>query len=133
MKRKELTEKTGLDRETLKFYEKKGIILEPARDDSGYREYDLGSIERIEFTKMAKSAGFTLTEIKELLDLKNSGVSCRKGRDIALSKLEEVEEKMESLNKMKRVLNKFVDACNSNGEEGLKKRCHLNFDLVWRG
>jgi len=129
LRTKELQEKTGLDRETLRFYEKKGILLEPARTASGYRDYDEKAEQRIEFALMAKSAGFTLAEAKELLDLKEKGVSCKTGRDIAQSKLVELEEKMQSLKKMKKVLVKFVEACESNGGVGLKKKCHLSFDL----
>lgn len=127
MQTKDVIQLTGLDRETLRFYEKKGIVPEPKRTSSGYRNYNEEVIERIEFAKMAKEAGFTLSEIKELLDLKNSGVTCKTGRDMALSKMKELDEKMKSLRKMKKVLKHFVSDCESNGEIGLKKKCHLSF------
>jgi len=81
MQTKDIMKLTGLDRETLRFYEKKGIITIPNRTASGYRKYNDEVVERINFTLMAKEAGFTLGEIKELLDLKESGVSCKAGRD----------------------------------------------------
>ena len=69
MQTKDVIELTGLDRETIRFYEKKGIISKPARTDSGYRKYNEETISQINFTKMAKEAGFTLSEIKKLLNL----------------------------------------------------------------
>ena len=75
MQTKDIMKLTGLDRETLRFYEKKGIITIPNRTASGYRKYNDEVVERINFTLMAKEAGFTLGEIKELLDLKESGVT----------------------------------------------------------
>ncbi len=129
MQTKDVIELTGLDRETIRFYEKKGIISKPARTDSGYRKYNEETISRINFTIMAKEAGFTLSEIKKLLNLKESGVNCKTGRDIALEKMEEVDERMKSLRKMKKVLSKFVDECEASGGTGLKRKCHLSFDV----
>ena len=94
MQTKDIIELTGLDRETLRFYEKKGIISVPKRTTSGYRKYNEEVIERINFTLMAKEAGFTLSEIKELLNLKDSGVNCKTGRDMALDKMKELDERM---------------------------------------
>ena len=129
MQTKDVIELTGLDRETIRFYEKKGIISKPARTDSGYRKYNEETISQINFTKMAKEAGFTLSEIKKLLNLKESGVNCKTGRDIALEKMDEVDERMKSLRKMKKVLSKFVDECEASGGTGLKRKCHLSFDV----
>lgn len=129
MQTKDIINLTGLDRETLRFYEKKGIVSPVTRTASGYRKYNNEAIERISFTLMAKEAGFTLSEIKELLNLKESGVSCKTGRDIALGKMEEVDERMKALRKMKKVLNKFIVDCEESGGPGLKRKCHLSFDV----
>ncbi|MFT6068079.1 MAG: DNA-binding transcriptional MerR regulator [Bacteriovoracaceae bacterium] len=129
MQTKDITKLTGLDRETLRFYEKKGIIATPKRTSSGYREYSEEVIDRINFTLMAKEAGFTLSEIKELLNLKESGVNCKTGRDMALAKITEVDERMKSLRSMKKVLRKFVSDCEETGGTNLKKKCHLSFDV----
>tara|TARA_R110000868_G_scaffold117599_6_gene312168 strand:+ start:2775 stop:3179 length:405 start_codon:yes stop_codon:yes gene_type:complete len=129
MQTKDITKLTGLDRETLRFYEKKGIIAMPNRTSSGYREYSEEVIDRINFTLMAKEAGFTLSEIKELLNLKESGVSCKTGRDMALAKITELDERMKALRSMKKVLRKFVSDCEETGGANLKKQCHLSFDV----
>jgi MerR family mercuric resistance operon transcriptional regulator len=129
MQTKDIIELTGLDRETLRFYEKKGIISTPKRTNSGYRKYNEEVIDRINFTLMAKEAGFTLNEIKELLNLKESGVNCKTGRDMALVKMKEIDERMKSLRSMKKVLNTFVSDCEESGGPGLKNKCHLSFDV----
>jgi DNA-binding transcriptional MerR regulator len=129
MQTKDIIELTGLDRETLRFYEKKGIISTPKRTNSGYRKYNEEVIERINFTLMAKEAGFTLSEIKELLNLKESGMNCKTGRDMALEKMKEVDERIKSLRSMKKVLKIFVSDCEENGGPGLKNKCHLSFDM----
>jgi DNA-binding transcriptional MerR regulator len=129
MQTKDIIELTGLDRETLRFYEKKGIISKPKRANSGYRKYNEEVIERINFTLMAKEAGFTLSEIKELLNLKESGANCKDGRDMALEKMNEVDERMKSLRSMKKVLKTFVSDCEESGGPGLKKKCHLSFGV----
>ncbi|WP_372655440.1 MerR family transcriptional regulator [Halobacteriovorax sp.] len=129
MQTKDIIELTGLDRETLRFYEKKGIISTPKRTTAGYRKYSDEVIDRINFTLMAKEAGFTLSEIKELLNLKESGVNCKTGRDIALDKINEVDDRMKSLRNMKKVLKKFVSDCENTGGPGLKRKCHLSFDV----
>ena len=129
MQTKDIIELTGLDRETLRFYEKKGIISTPKRTTSGYRQYNDEVISRIKFTMMAKEAGFTLSEIKELLNLKESGISCKTGRDLALDKMKELDERMKSLRSMKKVLNKFVGDCEGSGGPGLKRKCHFSFDV----
>lgn len=129
MQTKDVIELTGLDRETIRFYEKKGIISKPARTDSGYRKYNDETISRINFTIIAKEAGFTLSEIKNLLNLKESEVNCKTGKDIALEKMEEVDQRIKSLRKMKKTLSKFVDECEASGGPGLKRKCHLSFEV----
>ena len=130
MRTKDVIEKSGIDRETLRFYEKKGLLPDTKRTDSGYRIYPEEVIQRIHFIKTAKSAGFTLSEITELVGLKQSGVTCKTGRDLAIKKRDELKEKIRAIKNMSRTLDLFIDACESRGEAGLKKKCHLSFDLL---
>ncbi len=130
MKTKDVLKKSGLDRETLRFYEKKGLLPKLTRTDSGYRVYPLETISRLSFIRTAKDAGFTLREIKELIDLKGRRVSCRTGRDMAIVKLLELDIKMMALKDMKKTLRNFVNACESKGEKGLDRPCHLSFDTI---
>lgn len=69
---------SGVGIETIRFYEREGLIPEPPRRDSGYRQYPPATIERVHFVKRAKDLGFTLAEIKELLNLSvNQGTTWR--------------------------------------------------------
>ena len=94
----QVAEKAGVNVETLRFYEKKGLIPEPLRTDSGYRQYPEETIDRIHFIKNAQKLGFTLKEIKELLSL-----SLKTKRQCQMVKMEidqkvlEVRVKMEKL------------------------------------
>lgn len=130
MKTKEVLEISGIDRETLRFYENKGLLPKMKRTDGGYRIFPEEIINRLRFIKTAKVAGFTLKEIKELVELKRKGVSCKIGRDLASKKRDELKSKMKALKKMKKVLDCFIEECEADGEEGLNRKCHLTFDML---
>ncbi len=129
MKMKELMQKTGLDRETIRFYESLGLISPTKRTINGYRIYNEESLIRFAFIKEAKNSGFTLAQITELLNFKDKRISCSKGRDIALSKIDELERNIQAMRSMKNRLLKFVAACESKGEKGLASPCSLSFEV----
>ena len=130
MKPKEIIQAAGIDRETLRFYETKGLLPKAKRTSSGSRDFPDSILDRLSFIKTSKDAGFTLREIKELIELKSKKVTCRNGRDIALRKRQEVLDKMKALREMKKILDCFVDACNEKGEKGLSRPCHFSFDTI---
>jgi len=112
----EVAKQTGVGVETIRFYERKGLIDEPPRKASGYRQYDGGIIKHLSFIRKAKTLGFTLTEIKELLSLKaEEGSDCEDVKLLAGEKLADIEQKLESLRRMKRILKKLVDQCPGKG------------------
>lgn len=130
MSPKQVTDATGIDRETLRFYEAKSLLPKAKRSSAGYRDYPVSIIDRIQFIKASKAAGFTLREIKDLIELKHKNSTCRTGRDFAIQKRQEIKNKMKALREMKKVLDYFIDSCNSNGEKGLNQKCHLSFDTI---
>tara|TARA_B100001248_G_C27398410_1_gene467598 strand:- start:4390 stop:4782 length:393 start_codon:yes stop_codon:yes gene_type:complete len=130
LRTKDILEKANIDRETLRFYETKGLLPKINRTDSGYRIYPEDTLNRIQFIKTAKGAGFTLKEIKELVQLKQKSATCRIGRDIAAKKRDEIKLKMKALKKMDKVLSSFIAACEDLGEAGLRRKCHLSFDKL---
>ena len=102
--------------ETVRYYEREGLLEEPARKPSGYRQYDEGVVKRIKFILQAKSLGFTLKEIKELLSLRNSGdADCSEFQSRAAKKIGEVEGKIQSLERIKNALEKISQACPGTG------------------
>lgn len=125
-----MSEATGVDRETLRFYESKGLLPKTRRTQSGYRIYPDTVLDRLCFIKNCKEAGFTLKEIKELIELKAKKVKCRIGRDIAMRKRQEVLNKIKSLREMKQILDCFIADCESKGEAGLNNACDLSFDTI---
>ena len=108
----QVARQAGVGVETVRFYEKNGLLEEPARRASGYREYDEQTVKLLRFIQRAKNLGFTLTEIKELLSLRaGSDQPCDDVRGRAEGKLKEIEEKVALLLRMKDVLGRLVSSC----------------------
>lgn len=128
MRTKDVMQKTGIDRETLRFYESRGLLPKASRSESGYRNYPEQTISRIEFIDKAKRAGFTLAEIKKLIDLQQMKGPCRSGRDTAIEKRLEIKTKIAALQDMDKILKKFIRECEKRGEAGLNLPCHFSFE-----
>jgi Hg(II)-responsive transcriptional regulator len=112
----EVAKLTGIGIETIRFYERKGLLDEPDRRPSGYRQYDESVVARLRFVRRSKELGFTLAEITELLGLWfDTDTKCCDVRKKARTKIEEIEEKVKTLNGMKRSLKKLTDQCQQRG------------------
>ena len=102
--------------ETIRFYEREGLIEEPPRRESGYRQYPSDTVDRVRFIKRAKELGFSLKEIKELLALRIApGTTCDQIKKRADAKVGDIEDKIRSLQRMKRALKKLTVACSGKG------------------
>jgi MerR family mercuric resistance operon transcriptional regulator len=112
----------GVGVETVRFYEKRGLLEEPARRASGYRDYDDGTVSRLRFIRRAKELGFSLHEIKDLLSLRCSERPCNDVQARAEAKIAEIEEKVAMLLRMKEVLGRLATSCC---EQGDKRRCPI--------
>lgn len=107
---------SGVGVETIRFYEREGLIPEPPRRDSGYRQYPPAIIDRVRFIKRAKDLGFTLAEIRELLNLRvGSKTTCADVKQKALEKMKEVDAKIADLKKIGEALNRLTDQCRGKG------------------
>ena len=112
----EMAQRAGVNIETVRYYERRGLIPRPARSESGYRLYSEDTINLIKFIRHAKELGFSLREIKELLSLRiGEGVSCAQVRGRAEAKIAEIEERIRSLKKMKNALVKLTKECSGKG------------------
>jgi Cu(I)-responsive transcriptional regulator len=119
----QVAKQTGVSVETVRFYERKGLIEEPARKDSGYRQFTDSDIKRLLFIQQAKTLGFSLMEIKELLSIRaDPATSSREIKSLASEKLESIEEKIKMLQRMKKTLKPLVDSCPG---EGPKNQCPI--------
>ena len=105
--------------ETIRFYERQGLLDEPPRGESGYREYAPETVKRLRFIRRAKELGFTLREIKELLTLRvMPGATCADVRRRAEAKRQDIAEKIRSLEKMDAALAKLSRSCRGKGPVG---------------
>jgi Hg(II)-responsive transcriptional regulator len=108
----EIAKKIGVNVETLRFYEKIKIMPQPKRMESRYRIYDELDLKRLLFIKRAKELGFTLKEIKELLNIKiESTATCGDVKHLAEHKLTDIEERIKDLKSIKNVIVKLVNQC----------------------
>ncbi len=111
-----LTKLGEVNIETIRFYERKGILPKPKRNSSGYRSYSDNDLKRLNFILMAKTHGFTLNEIKELLDLRVDPEStCEDVRVKAREKIAIVKIKIKELNRIKNALIKLEVSCHDRG------------------
>ena len=106
----------GLAIDTVRYYEREGLLEKPARTASGYRHYTTDAIARLRFIRQAKELGFSLHEIKELLSLRvTPGKSCADVKARAEAKIANVEQRIAQLSRMKRALEKLAAACAGRG------------------
>lgn len=102
--------------ETIRFYERKGLLAQPPQTYGGFREYSKEAIAKIRFIKRAKDLGFSLSEISELLTLEtNPNATCADVRHRAVGKISAIQERVNDLQRMKRALGRLVTSCNGNG------------------
>ena len=105
-----------VNRETIRYYEKQGLIPKPPRNASGYRQYPEDTIARVRFIKGAQGLGFALKEISELLDLRiDPHTTCADVKQRAENKAAEIDKKIKTLKKIKNTLSKLVKECNRKG------------------
>lgn len=108
----EVARAANVNIQTLRYYEKRGIIRPDRRKNSGFRLYGPDAIKALNFIKHAKDLGFTLVEIKELLDLRASSSSrCEKVRKKAQIKLNGIQEKLQLLKQMEKNLKSLIIKC----------------------
>jgi MerR family copper efflux transcriptional regulator len=111
-----IAQSAGVAIDTIRFYEREGLLPEPRRRPSGYREYDQGTVSRLRFIRRAKDLGFTLDEIRELLALsadRNEGVEGVRER--AAARLQAIDERIAELQRVRDGLSELVDACPGHG------------------
>jgi len=99
--------------ETVRFYEREGLIGRPSRRASGYRQYEPAVVTRLRFIRRAKELGFTLREIKELLELRLDPTStCADVKGRAQAKIEDIDSKLASLRRVRKALSRLLEACD---------------------
>jgi Hg(II)-responsive transcriptional regulator len=108
-----LAKQARVNRETVRYYERRRLLQRPSRSIAGYRVFSDDALKRLRFIRHAKMLGFSLEEIRELLALRVHSIdTCDRVRKRAQIKIAEVERKIEALQQIKRVLSGLVTACS---------------------
>ena len=107
-----LADEAGVNVETIRYYQRRGLMAEPDRPMSGHRRYDRDAIKRVRFIKRAQFLGFTLDEVGSLLEL-NEASACKETRDLAAHKLQVIDEKLADLNAMRKALQALLRQCHA--------------------
>ncbi len=115
----QLAKEASVNLETIRYYERRGLIPKPPRNASGYRQYSLEDIARTKFIKSAQALGFSLKEISEILSLRmEPGTTCGDIKARVEAKIDEVEQKIADLRQMRKALLKLVSKCTGKGPVG---------------
>ncbi|NJD20485.1 MAG: MerR family DNA-binding transcriptional regulator [Gemmatimonadetes bacterium] len=116
MKIGDLAEQSGVSVQTVRFYERGGLLPKPPRTRSGYRESGVHAVHRLRFIRRAKERGFTLTEVAELLDLRvDPHRTADDVRERALLKIRATQSKIRDLKRIQQALQRLVDRCEAHG------------------
>lgn len=107
--------KAGVNVETIRYYQRIGLVREPALPQGGVRRYPPETVERIRFIKRAQDLGFSLSEVAGLLRL-NDGMHCRDTRALAAKKLDLVEARIRDLSAVRRTLRQLISECDAGNE-----------------
>jgi MerR family mercuric resistance operon transcriptional regulator len=100
----------GVHVETLRYYQRLGLVAEPARPGNGFRRYGEDTVARLRFIRRSQELGFSLEETRNLLRLADGG-SCEATRRLAEAKLAAIEARLRDLQRMRRALAQLVSAC----------------------
>jgi MerR family mercuric resistance operon transcriptional regulator/MerR family gold-responsive transcriptional activator of gol and ges genes len=105
----------GVNIQTIRYYERRGLLAPPERSKSGYRQYSGDAVSRLRFIRHAQELGFSLNEVEELLGLRvaRAGAACDAVERSTRQKIERVKHKIASLQRMQRALERLAVACKS--------------------
>jgi MerR family transcriptional regulator, copper efflux regulator len=113
----QVASKAGVAPATVRYYEQRGLLARATRTESGYRQYGAETINRLRFIKEAQRIGFTLQDIRELLDLHSDGVeACPQVQSRATQKIEIIKDRIRELTKMQRLLESLITSCDASSD-----------------
>jgi len=126
----ELASKSGLSRDTIRFYEREALLPQPERTPAGYRLYSPDVVERLSFIKQAQTLGFSLTEIRELLDGYHDASECRYVASLLGHTIAELNQRLRAMHTLHALLSRYLSVCeqalaNGRAHEGCPVLCDL--------
>jgi MerR family transcriptional regulator, mercuric resistance operon regulatory protein len=112
MRTHEVAERAGVNAQTLRYYERRGLLPRPPRSAAGYRDYPVSSLGVLLFVKRSQELGFALAQVEQLLGLAEGGPdSCEQARSLAKTQVVELERKIADLQRMRASLGELVATC----------------------
>lgn len=112
----QLAKQANVNLETIRYYERRGLLPEPPRNESGHRRYTNESLRRTEFIKRTQSLGFSLREISDLLSLRmEPGTTCANVKARVEAKIQEMQKKIIDLKEIEQALKRMADKCTKKG------------------
>jgi DNA-binding transcriptional MerR regulator len=125
-----IAKKAGVGVQTLHYYERIGLLPKPTRSEANYRLYSPDALRRVRFIKKAQAVGFTLEEVRQILDMKNHGrAPCRKVTELGEKHLQEIDARLSQLRAYRRAV---AESLNSwRGKTAHRRNCAGEFcDLI---
>lgn len=127
MRTSEVAARAHVNTQTLRYYERRGLLPHPERTNSGYRTYTPETVRVVRFVKRAQQLGFTLDEIEELLHLAQGGpTSCEEAKTMARTRIADLQQRIEELAGIRDALTSLVDTCDQPRAE---RDCPILRDL----
>ncbi len=111
-----LAEAAGVHVETVRYYQRRGLVTQPPRPQGGVRRYGEADAERLRFIKRAQAMGFTLAEVNNLMMLRKRR-SCRATRELAVAKLGIIDARLRELRHLRREIAQLIAGCEANTED----------------
>ena len=112
-----MADEAGVNVETIRYYQRRGLMAEQDKPAQGYRRYDATTVKRVRFIKRAQALGFTLEEIGGLLEL-DEAHACAETRELASHKLQTIETKLADLVAMRKALTALLCQCDAGAMKG---------------
>ncbi|GAD83342.1 MerR family transcriptional regulator [Nocardia asteroides NBRC 15531] len=123
MRTGELAAQAGVNAQTLRYYERRGLLARPPRSAAGYRSYPVEAVVTVRFVKRAQDLGFTLDEIEELLQLADGGpADCDAARALAQDRATQLAQRIADLQRMQRSLAELITTCELPRDQ---RRCPI--------
>lgn len=112
----ELAQQCRVNPETIRYYEREGLLPRPPRSSAGYRLFSADDLRRVRFIRQAQELGFSLREIRELLELRSSSSStCADVRGRTVTKIAEINRKLQTLEAIRKILLRLTASCSGRG------------------
>lgn len=107
-----ISDQTGVSVETIRYYEKKGLLPLPPRTAGGHRIYDVTSLARLQFIRRSRDLGFSLEDTRSLLAMADGGFSCKQVHSLTIGHLHDVQHKIRDLKRLEKTLKRVADECS---------------------